>query len=177
MVRYEDGIENLTFQNVTFADPLKDGGGADPVGLLFENALFVAATVPAEAAAEPSNMAADASFFVERAANDFHLAPDAPAIDAGKAISEVDTDRDGRTRPSGSAYDVGAYEWTDSPPTSGAGGGGTTGTTTQEAATRRATRAAWAAARPREARPPGRTMQAVVVATRREAAGPGGCCC
>ncbi len=128
-LRYEDGIENLTFQNVTFVDPMKDGGGADPVGLLFENALFLAEALPAEASAESSNMAADASFFVDTESHDYHLVSDAPAIDAGKTIAELTTDREGVMRPSGAAYDVGAYEWTDMSSMNGAGAGGSSGET------------------------------------------------
>jgi parallel beta-helix repeat protein len=43
-------------------------------------------------------------------AEDFHLQSTSPAIDAGTTISEVTTDKDGTTRPQGSAYDIGAYE-------------------------------------------------------------------
>ena len=138
-VRYEDKIANLTFQNVTFADPLKNGGGGDPVNLVLANALFVAAKVPAEAAADKSNMAADAGFFVDAAKGDYHLKKSAAAVDAGKTIADVKTDRDGVTRPVGAGHDVGAYEWTDMPPTtssssassgttssSGSAGGGST---------------------------------------------------
>ena len=49
--------------------------------------------------------------FVNAAANDFHLQSNSAAIDAGIAIAQVITDKDGVTRPKGAAYDVGAYEF------------------------------------------------------------------
>jgi len=46
---------------------------------------------------------------------DFHLQSSSPAINAGLAFSEVTTDYDGVSRPQGSAYDIGAYEYTGTP--------------------------------------------------------------
>lgn len=51
-----------------------------------------------------------ANLFVNPATGDFHLKSGSPAIDAGKTLANVLTDRDGNARPSGSAYDAGAYE-------------------------------------------------------------------
>ena len=48
--------------------------------------------------------------FVNAAAADFHLQPGSPAIDTGTTISIVPTDLDAFPRPSGAAYDIGAYE-------------------------------------------------------------------
>jgi hypothetical protein len=50
--------------------------------------------------------------FVDPAANDYHLAPGSPAIDAGTATQAPATDLDGNPRPSGTGYDIGAYEFT-----------------------------------------------------------------
>jgi hypothetical protein len=47
---------------------------------------------------------------VDAAADDYHLAPGSPAIDAGEALSGVTIDRDGVERPQGGAHDAGAYE-------------------------------------------------------------------
>jgi hypothetical protein len=124
VVRYEDAIEGLTFQNVTFADPLVDGGGGAPVAMVFANALFVGAGVPPEAASGQSCLAADAGSFVAAAEHDYHLLPGAPAVDSGITLPEVEVDRDGVPRPVGPSYDVGAYEWTDAPPGPGGAGGG-----------------------------------------------------
>lgn len=45
------------------------------------------------------------------AGTDFHLQSTSPAIDAGITIAQVTTDKDGVTRPQGTAYDQGAYEF------------------------------------------------------------------
>jgi len=51
--------------------------------------------------------------FVNPAAKDFHLQPTSPAIDAGSASvsSTVTQGYDGNSRPQGSGYDIGAYEY------------------------------------------------------------------
>ncbi len=51
--------------------------------------------------------------FRDPEANDFHLLPNSPAIDAGATIAEVQSDHDGISRPQGKAYDLGAYEYTE----------------------------------------------------------------
>ena len=62
-----------------------------------------------------NNLFTDPSF-VNSAAADFHLQSTSPAINAGVALSEVTTDYDGVSRPQGSAYDIGAYEYVGSAP-------------------------------------------------------------
>jgi hypothetical protein len=52
---------------------------------------------------------------------DPHLRADSPAVDAGAAIADITTDFDGNPRPSGSAYDVGAFEYTPAPNSTGSG--------------------------------------------------------
>jgi hypothetical protein len=49
--------------------------------------------------------------FVSTSTPDFHLQAGSPMIDAGVAISNLAADRDGVTRPQGTAYDRGAYEF------------------------------------------------------------------
>jgi hypothetical protein len=49
----------------------------------------------------------DAGFVGE---TDFHLRPGSPAIDVGASLPDVSQDADGRSRPQGSGYDLGAYE-------------------------------------------------------------------
>jgi hypothetical protein len=49
--------------------------------------------------------------FVSIGADDYHLATGSPAIDSGRALPDVPTDLDGRPRPAGSAFDIGAYEY------------------------------------------------------------------
>jgi hypothetical protein len=48
---------------------------------------------------------------------DFHLQSSSSAINTGATLSTVTTDFDGVTRPQGSAYDIGAYEYTGTVPT------------------------------------------------------------
>src|ERR687886_526280 len=48
---------------------------------------------------------------IEPAVANFHLQPTSPAIDAGTSMNVASTDFDGNTRPSGSRYDIGAYEF------------------------------------------------------------------
>jgi len=56
------------------------------------------------------------ALFVNPSGNDFHLKSGSPAINAGKTLSEVTNDRDGNSRPQGSAYDIGAYEYVSGAP-------------------------------------------------------------
>jgi len=41
---------------------------------------------------------------------DYHLARGSPCIDAGTALGAPATDFDGRRRPKGGGYDIGAFE-------------------------------------------------------------------
>jgi len=49
--------------------------------------------------------------FRNTAGFDFHLQAASPAIGAGVAVPGIATDFDGATRPQGSSYDTGAYEY------------------------------------------------------------------
>jgi hypothetical protein len=51
--------------------------------------------------------------FADTANNDFHLTSKSPAIDAGTVVP-VATDFDGKARPVNGAYDIGAYEYSNS---------------------------------------------------------------
>jgi hypothetical protein len=42
---------------------------------------------------------------------DYHLQPNSPAIDSGTATGAPATDLDGKTRPQGKGFDIGAYEY------------------------------------------------------------------
>lgn len=49
--------------------------------------------------------------FVDASNGDFHLQGSSPAIDKGSSSGAPGTDYDGRSRPRGSGYDIGAYEY------------------------------------------------------------------
>lgn len=51
------------------------------------------------------------ALFVNPAASDYRLKAGSPAIDAGMILTEVGEDLLGVSRPSGAAYDIGAYEF------------------------------------------------------------------
>ena len=109
--RYEDNIQNVRVWNSTIGRN---------VARAFQSVASTSATIDvrnllsipvltSEARAS-SNQRATAAAFVNAAADDYHLAPGAPAIDAGEGLRGVTIDRDGVERPQGSAHDVGAYE-------------------------------------------------------------------
>ncbi|MCB0213632.1 MAG: right-handed parallel beta-helix repeat-containing protein [Anaerolineae bacterium] len=49
--------------------------------------------------------------FVDAAAGDYRLKETGSAVDAGITLPDVPTDIDGNSRPAGSAFDIGAYEY------------------------------------------------------------------
>ncbi|MEX2493397.1 MAG: right-handed parallel beta-helix repeat-containing protein [Nitrospirales bacterium] len=64
--------------------------------------------------------------FVNASGKDFHLQSTSLAIDKGKSISGISTDKDEKPRPKGAAFDIGAYEHQ---------GSGSTGSTSGETTT------------------------------------------
>jgi hypothetical protein len=49
--------------------------------------------------------------FVSFSDGDFHLQLTSPCIDAGASLSQVTDDLDGRSRPQGATWDIGAFEY------------------------------------------------------------------
>lgn len=72
-----------------------------------------------EGARDPNRITGSVQF-VNAAALDFHLQPGSAVIDRGIAVADVPTDFDGRRRPQGAGYDIGAFEYISA-------GSGTTG--------------------------------------------------
>lgn len=109
--RYEEGIQGLTIRHVTVgrsvARPFRrvqsPGSGLD-----VRNTLVLGQRPPEMA--HPSNLAVGPDAFVDAVADDYRLSPGSPAIDAGTAEAQEDTDRAGVPRLSGKAPDVGAFE-------------------------------------------------------------------
>ena len=116
-VRYEDGINDLSFLHCTFIDNVNHfyngGGGGLGTGFVALNNLFEGA-VPSECT-DPSNMAvATTGFtttFVNSSLRNYHLLPTAAAVDSGTVAAGIATDLDGNLRNVGPP-DVGAYEYT-----------------------------------------------------------------
>ncbi len=63
-----------------------------------------------------------ATFFVNPAAFDLHLLPNAPAVDTGSADQAPALDADRIARPQGKGVDLGAYEWHEATVVPGDGG-------------------------------------------------------
>jgi len=61
--------------------------------------------------ADHNTLGATDPMFRNTAGSDFHLQLGSPAIGAGVAVAGITTDFDGATRPQGSSYDAGAYEY------------------------------------------------------------------
>ncbi|MGE5608618.1 MAG: fibronectin type III domain-containing protein, partial [Bacillota bacterium] len=57
------------------------------------------------------------NLFANYSGNDYHLATSSPAVDTGTSNSAPVTDKDGKARPAGAGYDIGAYEYNGSTPT------------------------------------------------------------
>ncbi len=114
-VRYEDDIQDLKIYNMTLGsgvnEPFEEAA-ADAATLEVRNLLLLGVELPPEATGDSSNLAVDATSFVDAAGDDYRLVESSPAVDAGTTIENVVSDRDGTPRPQGAAYDIGAYELT-----------------------------------------------------------------
>jgi hypothetical protein len=62
-----------------------------------------------------ANSIGDNPLFQDLVANDFHLSTESPAMDIGTVLLGVTTDIEGKARPQGSGYDLGAYEFANAP--------------------------------------------------------------
>ena len=116
--RYEDNIQNLKIWNSTIGRDVTSpfqAASSVSAGLEVRNLLVFGSSLPSEAA-HPSNRSATPDAFVDAAGHNYALDRGASAIDSGVAIQEVTTDRAGASRPQGTAFDVGAYEWAPAAP-------------------------------------------------------------
>ena len=60
---------------------------------------------------ETHSLACDIARVAVNPPSDYRLSAGSPAIDAGDRVEGVAADLDGRPRPAGKAWDIGAYEW------------------------------------------------------------------
>src|ERR1051326_230537 len=122
-IRLHQGINGVDIaNNIIYGDRrsstcgIKDDG-ATGGGVVVRNNLFYfnvtdycfTSTTPD---IQPNNQFSDPQFV--DSASDWHLQSSSPAIDSGVTLSSVTTDFDGVTRPQGSAYDIGAFEFSPS---------------------------------------------------------------
>jgi len=111
-IRYEDGIDVVTILQSTFGGdirvPFDDQSAAGSID--GRNVLFLGAELPSELSGG-SNLAVVGGAFEDAAGHDYHLIAGSPAVDMGEALDVVLTDRDGVTRPQGTSWDIGAYEF------------------------------------------------------------------
>ena len=98
-----------------------NGSQSDDYGLIYDadasncqvrnNIVYNNSATIRTSCAQSNNLTSNPSF-VNAGTNDFHLQSTSGAINTGATLSEVTTDMVGVSRPQGSAYDIGAYEYT-----------------------------------------------------------------
>lgn len=59
----------------------------------------------------PNCTSAEFPHFVDALGGDFHLVAASPARDSGVVLPDVTIDFDGKPRPAGPAFDMGAFEY------------------------------------------------------------------
>jgi hypothetical protein len=109
--RYEDNIEQLRIWNGTIGSGVSrafQAASSSVLGLDVRNLLML--NLRASEADHSSNMTVGPEAFANTSTDNYRLADDSPAIDAGVPLADVKTDRLGVVRPQGARYDVGAYE-------------------------------------------------------------------
>ncbi len=91
----------------------KDGSASS--GILLRNNLTQDITLEADDSTEDHNLlfSDPVTLFVDHEAFDLHLKSDAEAVDAGSETEAPTLDRDRITRPQGTGFDIGAFEWHD----------------------------------------------------------------
>jgi hypothetical protein len=111
-VRYEDNIQNARIWHVTVGAGVSrafDAANAASASLDVRNLLVLGSTLPPEAD-RTSSLTVGAQAFVDAGRHNYQLAAGSPAVDRGVTIPAVTRDRQGTSRPQGSAVDIGAFE-------------------------------------------------------------------
>jgi hypothetical protein len=112
IIVFNDGHDRLTEQIAIGSGSAYPG--ASTVSMNYSDVQGGNATVYVDPAATltwgTGNIDAD-PLFKNPTAGDYHLLPNSPCIDAGTTLKDVTKDIRGMSRPKGSAYDIGAFEW------------------------------------------------------------------
>jgi hypothetical protein len=120
-------MRNITIMNnTTYGNGYEPGHGGGGISVTYPTATNVIVRnniaygnmdfqLRSDAGVVDHNLTTD-PHFVNEAARDFHLKSTSPALDTGASVSVPTTDFDGKTRPIGAAFDIGAYEFGGTPP-------------------------------------------------------------
>lgn len=123
ITNYEFGIRAgvgelpVAFQSISPENPANPTGGdrLDEVGTITaDHNIYFNNTTNEEGSITSSNNREVDPLFVDPANGNYHLQAGSPAIDKG-LNAEVTDDVEGMIRPQGEGYDIGAYEWADTP--------------------------------------------------------------
>jgi Right handed beta helix region/Pel9A-like, right handed beta helix region len=110
-----NGVNSAVYNNTVY----KNGGYGIEIGsgavattvknnIVYQN--YSAIVDAGQSTAKSNNLTIDPKF-VNESASDFRLQSGSPGIDAGSSVSVVPDDFEGTSRPKGSSYDIGAYEF------------------------------------------------------------------
>ena len=107
----DTGPRNIVIKNNIFDTSSGNdinAGSATSGAVLVSNNLYE--NTPSLSGVTDSNAIIGNPLFVNPG-SDFHLQSTSPAIDAGLTLPEVTEDYEHNSRPQGSGYDIGAYEY------------------------------------------------------------------
>ena len=103
-------VENNIFYNPPLGVAL-NSYSFTPASCTLSHNLVYGGTLGGISACTASNTVVANPNFVNAAGDNFQLQAGSPAIDAGVTVSGVSTDYNGVSRPQGSAFDIGAFEF------------------------------------------------------------------
>jgi len=104
----DDSHHNVVVNNI-FSNMETSYWASDGASLSGDNNIIYQSQDPGQPG--PNDLIGVNPLFVDPVNNDFHLQENSPAIDAGQSRSEVTHDLEGKPRPQGNGYDIGAYEF------------------------------------------------------------------
>lgn len=104
----DDSHHNVVVNNI-FYDTGTSYWASDGASLIGDNNIIYQSQNPDQPGSH--DLIGVDPLLIDLANNDFHLQENSPAIDAGQLRSEVTRDLEGKPRPQGAGYDIGAYEF------------------------------------------------------------------